>query len=126
MGKFSFSQQFNTERLFNIETEGFEYRTLEDMYENDVDPDSGAQMNTVYPLHGIYINKKSLYEPAPVIATDNHYVNLPAHTLDVCKEIINNKRAVAEINAGHCGFTIYKYHQPKYNRDCYSIEWVDM
>ena len=126
MTKFSFASKFNTERLFNIETEGFEYVSLEEMFLNDVDPDTGIHLNSVFPVLGIYINKKSLYDPAPVVATDGHYVNFPSHLLDVCKEMINDKRAVAEINAGHCGFTIYSYHQPKYNKECYGVEWVDM
>ena len=126
MAKFSFSSKFNNERLFNIETEGFEYKSLEELFENDVDPGTGEPLNTVYTVCGIYINKKSLYDPAPVIATEDFYINLPAHLLDVCKEMINDKRAVAEINARHAGIRIYKYHQPRYDRDCYSVEWVDL
>ena len=43
-----------------------------------------------------------------------------------CKSILQDKTAIADINRGVVGFKIYKYVQKKYNRECYSIEWVDV
>ena len=113
----SFAKRFNKEKLFNVDCSDFEYYSLEDMYKDD---------NTVYPVRGIYLNNKSLYDPAPVIATDSYYVNLPAHMYEDCKSILQDKTAIADINRGVVGFKIYKYIQKKFNRECYSIEWVDV
>jgi hypothetical protein len=125
MAKFSFSRKYNTEKLFNIDTKNFDYLSLEDLmkapHDDDVDPEQ-----TVYVVRGIYINNKGLYEAAPVIALDDTYVNFPAHLTEVCREMIKDPVAVAEINAGHLGFRIEKYFKERYNKDCYSVEWVDL
>ena len=113
----SFAKRFNKEKLFNIDCSNFEYYSLEDMYKDD---------DTVYPVRAIYPNKKSLYGLSYVIATDSCYVNLPEHLNDDCKDILNDKLAISDINRKLVGFKIYKYVQKKYNRECYSIEWVDV
>lgn len=122
MAKVSFSKRFNTEKLFNIDTTDFEYHSLEELTEEQGDEPE----DRVYVVRGIYINKKSLYDPSPVIALDDCYVNLPAHLLDVCQEMMSDRAAVDAINEGHCGFRVTKYHQKRFNKDCYSVEWVDL
>lgn len=117
MAHSSFAKRFNKEKLFNIDCSDFEYYSLEEIYQND---------DKVYPVCGIYLNNKSLYDPAPVVATKDCYVNLPAHMYADCKGIIEDRTAVADINRGVVGFKIYKYVQKKFNRVCYSITWVDV
>lgn len=122
MARFSFSKKFNTEKLFNIETEDFEYMSLEDLAkatENCEEP-------PVFVIRGIYINRKSLYDPAPVVALDDTYVNLPSHLLPACEEMLHDRLAIDAINQGRCGFRIEKYFQKRYQRECYSVEWVDI
>lgn len=122
MARVSFSKRFNTEKLFNIDTTDFDYNSLEDLAEWPSDEPE----DRVYVVRGIYINKKSLYDPSPVIALDDCYVNFPAHLLEVCKEMISDREVVDAINEGHCGFRVTKYHQKRFNKDCYSVEWVDL
>ena len=117
MSTFSFSKRYNKERLFNIDTTGYEYKSLEEIYNNEQE---------VFAVNGIYINEKSLYDPAPVIASNGYYVNLPSHMLAECREILNDGQAIIAINRGTVGFSIYKYHNNRFNRDCYSIKWVDV
>lgn len=117
MEKFSFSKKYNTERLFDIDTTDFEYISLKELYEDE---------EKVYTVHGVYINTKGLFDDAPVVAISNSYVNLPAHMTAMCKEMLNDKQAIDAINNGEVGFTIYKYVQKTFNRDCYSIRWVDI
>ena len=124
MSKFSFGKKFNTAKIFNIETEGFDYISLEDLaaaIPADADPNE-----VIFIVRGIYLNKKGLYEPAPVVALDDCYVNLPSHLYDTCADIIADNLAVAAINDGKVGFRIEKYFQKKYQKDCYSVEWVDL
>ena len=54
MAKFSFSKKFNTEKLFNIETEDFEYMSLEDLSNATAD----SEEPVVFIIRGIYINRK--------------------------------------------------------------------
>ena len=113
----SFAKRFNKEKIFNIDCTDFQYYSLEDIYQND---------DKVYPVRGIYLNKKSMYGPAYVLATDSFYVNLPDHLNDDCADILSDKLAISDINRKIVGFKIYKYIQKKYNRECYSITWVDV
>lgn len=121
--QFSFSKKFNTKKIFNIETENFEYITLEDLYLN---AQATEHPDAPFTIRGIYINSKGLFEPTPVAALDDCYVNLPAHLTQACKDMINDPIAVIAINQGRCGFRIETYFQKKYKRNCFSIEWVDL
>ncbi len=120
--KYSFASQYNTERIFDIDTEGLEYHELQDIYEDD---------ETVYLVEAIYINTKGNYEDRPCVVAScgdfRDYVNFPAHLTATCREILRDKNAVKAIKAGKVGFSIYRYYAKKYNdRECYSIRWVDM
>ena len=122
MARFSFSKKFNTEKLFNIETEDFEYMSLEDLAKAT----ASSEEPVVFIIRGVYINRKSLYDPSPVVALDDCYVNLPSHLLPACEEMLHDRLAVDAINQGRCGFRIEKYFQKRYQRECYSVEWVDI
>ena len=111
--------KFNATRKFDINTTGFEYHSLEHIFERD-----GADQE--YVVRGIYINTKGLYDPSPVIALDTEYVNLPAHLTSVCEEILNDPRAVQAIRDGKCGFKVRTYTKEQYNKDCYTVEWLDL
>lgn len=133
---FSISKKYNKEKLFKINTDGFEYISLEDLYkeresniaiEDFEDPEEVKEIveETIYQVRGIYINTKGLYDDAPVVALDSAYVNLPAHMTQICREILADPQAIAAINAGRVGFTIYAYEKPQYHKTCYSVRWVD-
>ena len=118
MAKFSFAK-FNKERLFNVDTSDYDYVKLEDLFEKDGE---GA----VYPVLGLYIGTKSKYDAeTPILATDEAYVNLPVHQLGEVKAMLEDRDAVNAINAGQCGFTIEKFHQKRFDIDCYSAKWCD-
>lgn len=125
MSKFSFAKKFNTGKLFNIVTDNFEYLSLEDLkdLESMRDPE---EKDLPHVVKGIYINTKGLYETQPVLALDGTYVNLPSHLTSVCKEMIADPIAVKAINEGHLGFRIESYYKEKYEKMCYSVEWVDL
>jgi len=114
-----FASKFNKQRKFDIDTSKFTYESLSDMFNND---GSGV----VYPLTAIYINTKSKYGNAPVLATDTCFVNAPSHMLDTAREILADEEAVAAINNGEVGFTIYPYTAEKFNRDCFGVNFVDI
>lgn len=114
---FSVAKKYNTEKIFNIDTEGFNYKSLEDLYIDE---------ETMYPVRALYINNKGNFGEEPILATDDNYVNLPHHMVDSVKAMIGDDEAVDAINGGYVGFTIYKYHQKKYNKDCFGVKWIDV
>lgn len=117
----SFASRHNKGAVFQCDTEGFEYFSLEVLYQ-----DNGE--DTVYPIQGLYINHKSDYGDAPVAILEDKFVNLPQHLLDEALEIMKNDDDVADIKAGKVGFTIYQYEKElkKGSKICYGIRWVDV
>ena len=124
---FSFASSFNTKKLFNVDTSDYEYKKLEELWnENSEIIEDDEVCNKVFPVLGLYLNKKSKFEPQPVVATDECYVNLPASMFDSAIDILSDPRAIQAINSGKVGFQIEKYFQKRYQKDCYSIHWIDM
>lgn len=118
---FSFSKRYNTERQFDIDTTDFTYISLEDLWIR-----VGQEDNVPVRIWGVYINTKGKFEPAPVVAIDDYYVNLPAHMTEVCRQMLKDEECVKAINAGKCGMTVYSYVHPKHKRECFSVKWCDM
>lgn len=120
MKGFNFSQ-INRRPVFDIDTENFDYFSLQELFEeNDEDEDK------VYPVYAIYINTKGKYEDAPVVALEDRYVNLPANQLDAANEILASDSAIQAINNGNCGIQIRKYYKKKFDRWCYTVDWVNI
>lgn len=115
----SFASRFNRGSKFNVNTDGFKYISLQDLQ----DPDD---LEKVFRLLGLYINRKSKFGNAPVAIIDGCFVNLPKHLNDDVREMLNDPEIVDDIKAGRCGFSIREYDDPKYNRHCYSVEWKDI
>lgn len=118
----SFASKHNKGALFNCNTEGFEYKNLDELYK-----DNDAE--TVYPIQGIYINRKSEYGDAPVAILMDCFANLPKHMLDECLEILKDDDDINQIKAGCVGFVIEPYESDKKkgkDKTCYGVKWVDI
>lgn len=118
---FSFSKRYNVERKFDVDTSDFEYCSLEDLF-NEI----GGDENATFEIRGIYINTKGKFDDAPCIAIDDRYVNLPSHLTGACRAMLDDDQCIKAINDGKCGFSIYQYHQKRFNKDCYGVKWVDL
>lgn len=135
---FSFANSYNTKKIFDIDTSDFEYCSLEELFKENaseepvIDENGEATgktelvCNEEFKIYGLYINEKSMFDPQPIVALADRYVNLPSFMYKIACEILNTPRAIDAINKGHVGFTIEKYYQKRYNKDCYSVNWVDM
>ena len=109
-------EQFNKGK-FKFSTEGLtEYKSLKELYE--ADPEK------VYTVRGIYINEASKFGPSPLFACTDYYVNVPAHLLDICKQIRADYDAVKDINEGRMGFRIYPYESN--GNTFYSVNFVNL
>ena len=117
----SFATKHNKGSVFQCDTEGFEYKNLRDLYK-----DNGEDQ--VYAIQGLYINKKSEYGDAPVAICDAFFVNLPAHMLGECQDILRDADDIAAIKAGKVGFVIEQYTKTVGKKDklCHGIKWVDV
>ena len=74
----------------------------------------------------IYINTKSKFGYAPVVATEKELINLPTYMLDECKEIISDQDDVAEINAGKVGIVFEEFEDKTYHKKCIGARWVNL
>ena len=97
--------------------ENVNYLTLEDLYNMGEDK--------IYPVKAFYINKKSIYGDAPcIVINEDTTVNLPKHLLDTVIEMINDDECVNAINNDEVKFLVYRYYEPTYKKNCYSISWL--
>lgn len=104
---------------FEVDIKDFKFVTLEDLFKRGP---------SVYPVDGIYINKKGAFNDHPVIisATNKMLVDLPAHQTETVIEILSDDEAVSAIKAGKVGFSVRSYEQKKYKKTCYDINWEDI
>lgn len=105
-------------RRFNIDTTGFQYSSLADLYNND-------GKDHIYIVRAVFMSMGK-YGETPLLATDTTFVNLPKHCTSVCNTILNSTEAIAGINEGKCGFKIRQYHSEKYNKNCYAVDFIDI
>ena len=111
-------EKFNRGLRFNpINTEGYEYRKLEELYK-----EYGKEME--YPIRALYVNETKFGESA-VAATDGFFINLPSHTVNDVREIIEDDELVQMINDGCVSISIYEYYSSKYNGTFYGIKWIE-
>lgn len=117
--KNSLMSKFNNTNVFGIDTSDYKYTNLNTLY--DTDPDAK------HKVLGLFVNTKGKYGAEPnAIIENNLIVNLPRHLLETVNELLDDNRYIDYIKAGHVGFTIYQYHSSKYNKDAYSVTWLDL
>ena len=115
--EFSFAKQFN-KVTFSVDTTGFEYCKLSELYDK-------KNENETIKIDGIFVNKSPLgYSPVAICADKKKLVNLPSHLTETARAILADSDAVAAIENGKVGFTIYEYEAR--GKQCYSIKFVDL
>lgn len=113
---FSFAKQFN-KVTFSVDTTGFEYCKLSDLY-NEKTPET-------IKIDGIFVNKSPLgFSPVAICADKKKLINLPSHLTETARVILADADAVAAIENGKVGFTVYEYEAK--GKQCYSIKFVDL
>ena len=112
--------KFNNDNVrFDFEpSKDFEYKTLEELFKAN-------GKNKVYLVKGVFINTKSVFGDSAVAVGEEYYINLPSHLISTVREIREDTKIVDDINNDKVGFIIYNYQQKKYNKSCYSINWVE-
>lgn len=117
----SFAARHNKGNVFQCDTEGFEYKSLKELYKKD-----GAE--AVYKIQGIYINRKSNYGDSPVAICEEFFVNFPEYMLAECVDMMHSSPDIEDIKAGKVGFKIETYEKEigKSTKTCYGVRWVDI
>ena len=115
----SYATKFNkSENKFTFKQgDNVNYLSLEDLFNMGEDK--------IYPVKALYINKKSIFGDAPcVVINEDTTVNLPKHLTDVVIEMINDEECINAINNDEVKFSIYKYYETTYKKECYSVSWL--
>lgn len=111
--------KFNNNNVFGIDTTNYKYVDLNTLY----DTDPAAQ----HKVLGFFVNSKGKFGAEPNAILENNLIaNLPRHLLDTVNQMLDDNRYIEYIKEGHVGFTIYQYHTNKYNKDAYSVTWLDL
>lgn len=114
---------YNLGSSFNVNFEGLEFMKLQDLYDQQ---DPGQAEQTIFPITGLFINKKSKFGPRPFLSTPNFLADLPAHMLATIEQMIADPEVVEEINDGKIGFQLRTYTSKTYKNLCYTIFFVDI
>ena len=117
----SFAARHQQGSVFECDTEGFTYKSLQELYE-----EFGG--DEVFPIQGFYINHKSDYGDAPVAIGLKYLINFPQYTLEEVLDIMKNPEDIEDIKAGKVGFKIEPYEKQlkKSTKTCYAPRWVDI
>lgn len=117
----SLADKYNhTTPTFNHELpDGAPFKSLKELY-------NGEKGENTYVVYGLYINKKGKFGDAPVAISEDFSINLPSHLCDTVTEMLKDKELVEAINAGKFGLKVYAYIPREYNKNCYSVKWVDL
>ena len=111
--------RFNNTNVFGIDTTNYKYIDLKELF--DTDPEAR------HKVLGFFVNTKGKFGPEPNAITDNKLiVNLPRHLLETVNELLDDNKYIEYIKQGHVAFTVYQYHSNKYNKDAYSVTWLDI
>lgn len=109
---------FNNSNPFDVDTSNFKWVDLKTLYNTDP--------KKKYKALGFFTNSKGKYGTEPCAIIQGFKVNLPRHLLSAVQQFIDNDNIVDYIKQGHCGFYIEPYHSDKYNKDGYSVHWLDL
>lgn len=116
-----FSEKYNKgSRVFDIETKDFVFTKLAELYAIDKDAE--------HKVDGLYINNGGKFDahPVAIVSESAMLVDLPSHMTDTVKEVLNDAESIDLIKKGCVGFKVRQYTDKKYNKTCYSVEWVDL
>ena len=84
------------------------------------------ELGRIYTVNGILFANSKFGERAFVSLKEGINVDLPKSQNDVCHAICKNAEAVEDINEGKCGIKFGKYYSNKFDRECMSVEWVNI
>lgn len=118
----SLANKYNSNRKFNISTEGFPYRKLREVYN---DPAFGP--DTIIPVDACYINTGGKYGESACLASVHFrmMLSLPKHQVPMIKDVLEDQEAIQQIKEGRAAVKIIPWTDAK-GDTFYKTEWVDI
>lgn len=116
----SFASRHNKGSKFTIDTTGFQFARMSDLYREDPE--------RVYPIAALYINTKGKFDDHPVAVLPDRklLVDLPAHMTEEVRAILASEEDCADIEAGKVGLKFESYVSRTYNREAIGARWMDL
>ena len=91
---------------------------------------SGIEQGEIYKVNGIfpYTSKFGKQYFLSLEYGENDFFNfdLPKDQNENAELLLKNEEAIQAINNGECGVAIRQYYSKKYDKQCVSIEWVNI
>lgn len=84
------------------------------------------ELGKVYTVNAVLFASSKFGKRPFVSLKEGINVTLPKIQTDVCKSILGNADAIKDINDGKCGIKFGKYYSNKYDRECMTVEWVNI
>lgn len=86
--------------------------------------------NNTYTVYGMFINPNGKFGEHGCIQVEHEnervWVSLPAGLNDTINSIMSDDLAVEAVNAGCCGIKAREYFSKKYNRNCWTVDFVNI
>lgn len=104
---------------WNINTEGFSYKKIQDL-----------DQNQKYVVKGCFINRNKTekelkeYGASVVLILENCLLSVPKHYETAVQSILDDPDKIAAVKAGKCiigDFYTYESH----GKNCYAFKWID-
>lgn len=105
-------------KLDDLKTDSFQFWKREECFKEAPEK--------VYTLRGVYINTKGKFGDHPVAIVEDRFIDLPDYMTDEVKSIMTSDDDINDIRAKKVGFTIEKFTDKNFGRECYGIKWVDL
>lgn len=74
----------------------------------------------------MWINSKSQYGPHPVLGTATGKIDLPQSMTDTVREMMQDDEVIEAVNQKKLAFIPRQYTSKKYNKVCYTVDFVDV
>lgn len=119
----SFASKHNTGDNWGVDTTDYTYVSCKEAFAKN-------GKDFVYPLRGLFINKKnnSEYGPSNVIITADadggFFLNAPNNWLSMFEEILKSDEDIEAIKNEKVGFTIKQFKA--HGRLCHCPYWLDL
>ena len=89
------------------------------------------EQGEIYKVNGIFpytskFGRQFFLSLERVGENDFFNFNLPKDQAENAELLLRSEEAIRAINAGECGVAIRQYYSKKYEKNCVSIEWVNI
>lgn len=113
----TFAEIYNQNKIFDINTENYEFIKLSELYALDA--------SKMYVINGFWVNNSKYgKQTILIVSSEKKLINLPMFLTQTFETILTDCNAINTIKNNKVGFVIYTYEKNK--KTYYSIKFVDI